>query len=208
MKTIIAIPCMDMVHTAFMKSLMLMDHVGEVSYAIECGSLIYDSRNKLLVRALNTDADRMLWLDSDIDFKSDLMQKLSDDLDSGFDIVSGLYFKRRPPFSPVIYKECEIKRNDGLFAPTASTYDDYPGDEIFPVAACGFGCVMMNMDAVRKIVQKNGSFLFMPTAGFGEDLSFCMRARDAGVQIYCDSSIKLGHVGYKTYTEEEFNHVK
>ena len=48
----------------------------------------------------------------------------------------------------------------------------------------------------------------MPTAGFGEDLSFCMRARDAGVQIYCDSSIKLGHVGYKTYTEEEFNHVK
>lgn len=208
MKTIIAIPCMDMVHTAFMKSLMLVERVGEVSCAIECGSLIYDSRNKLLARALNTDADRMLWLDSDLDFEPDLMQRLSDDLDSGLDIVSGLYFKRRPPYSPVIYKECELKTFEGLYAPTASTYDDYPKDEIFPVAACGFGCVMMSMNAVRKIVQKNGSLLFMPTAGFGEDLSFCMRARDAGVQIYCDSSVKLGHVGYKTYTEEEFNHVK
>lgn len=208
MKTIIAIPCMDMVHTAFMSSLMLMERVGEVSCAIECGSLIYDSRNKLLARALNSGADRILWLDSDLEFQPDLMQRLSDDLDSGFDIVSGLYFKRRPPFSPVIYNECELRKLDGLFAPTATTFDDYPRNEIFSVAACGFGCVMMSMKAVEKIVQKNGSLLFMPAAGFGEDLSFCMRARDAGVQIYCDSSVKLGHVGFKTYTEEEFNHVK
>lgn len=208
MKTVIAIPCMDMVHTAFMSSLLLMDPVGQISYAIESGSLIYDARNKLLARALKSGADRLLWLDSDVVFDTDMMQKLSEDIDAGFEIVCGLYFKRRPPYTPVIYKECELKSFEGLLAPTATTFNEYPKDDIFPVAGCGFGCVMMDMKAVEKIVAKNGSLLFMPAAGFGEDLSFCMRARDAGVQIYCDSTVKLGHVGYKTYTDEEFIYAK
>ena len=40
MKTLIAIPCMDMVHTQFMKSVIEMNRVDDTRFAISCSSLI------------------------------------------------------------------------------------------------------------------------------------------------------------------------
>ena len=37
--------------------------------------------------------------------------------------------------------------------------------------------------------------------GFGEDLSFCIRAQELGRKIYCDSRIKMGHVGLRVFEE-------
>ena len=203
MKTLIAIPCMDTVPVQFMQSLLYLDKTGygEVSVAVESGSLIYDSRNLLLHRAIEAGVDRMLWFDSDMQFEPDVMQKLFADLDAGCDVVSGLYFKRRSPYTPVIYSECCIQEAAGLKFPTAAAYLDYPKDELFEVQAFGFGCVAMNMDSVRKAVEQYGQMLFMPTGGFGEDLSFCMRARFAGLKLWCDSRVKAGHVGYHVFDE-------
>ena len=38
--------------------------------------------------------------------------------------------------------------------------------------------------------------------GFGEDLSFCGRASEVGAELWCDSTIKMGHVGLGTITED------
>ena len=42
------------------------------------------------------------------------------------------------------------------------------------------------------------------TLGFGEDLSFCGRVQQVGGEMWCDSSIKMGHVGLGTITESVF----
>ena len=63
-------------------------------------------------------------------------------------------------------------------------------------------CVMMTMDAAKRVTGEFGLMPFMPTAGFGEDLSFCMRARKAGIKLWCDSRVKCGHIGTKIYTGE------
>jgi len=202
MKTLICIPCMDMVHTEFMKSLLGMRRVGETKITISCSSLIYDARNEMARRAVREGFDRLLWLDSDMSFEPDLMERLSARLDEGRDFVSGLYFTRKAPVRPVLYKECGYFENDkGEVSPLAVWYDEYPRDTIFEVKATGFGGVMMTTEAVKKVADKFG-LPFAPMLGFGEDLSFCGRASQAGVKMWVDSTIKMGHVGLGTITED------
>ena len=105
MKTLIAIPCMDMVHTVFMKALLGLQRVEQIQFGLSCSSLVYDSRNNLAKQACTENFDRVLWLDSDMDFDPDLLKRLSKDMDEGRDFVSGIYFKRKAPVSPVIYNE-------------------------------------------------------------------------------------------------------
>lgn len=204
MKTLIAIPCMDMVHTEFMKSLLGMRPAGEARYGLTSSSLVYDARNTLARQAIDEGYDRILWLDSDMDFQPDLMQRLSADLDEGRDFVCGLYFKRKAPILPVCYKNVGFFNDDaGKSTPVAVCYEDYPRDQVFEVNGCGFGAVMHTVDILKKAVETFG-LPFSPVLGFGEDLSFCMRLTKLGVKMYCDSSIKVGHIGWGPITEDTY----
>lgn len=201
MKTLICIPCMDMVHAAFMKSLLGMRKVGQTRFTITCSSLIYDARNHMAKKAVTEGYDRVLWLDSDMDFEPDLMERLSARLDEGLDFVSGLYFTRKAPTRPVIFKECGyFTGEDGEVTPVALFYDEYPKDDLFKIQASGFGGVMMTTDLIKRVAEKFG-LPFAPMLGFGEDLSFCGRVQQIGGEMWCDSSIKMGHVGLGTITE-------
>lgn len=205
MKTLIAIPCMDMVHTVFLKSLIGMKRIGASAFSISASSLVYDARNGLAKQAVTEGFDRILWLDSDMDFSPDLMEMLSADLDEGREFVSGLYFTRKAPIKPNIFESCGYYHDEEKdeVTPVAVNYFDYPKDQVFPVAACGFGGVMMTTDLVKRVADKFG-MPFSPILGFGEDLSFCSRARQIGAELYCDSRVKMGHVGLGTITEETY----
>ena len=205
MKTLIALPCMDMVHTIFMKSLIGMDRVGTCGFAFSCSSLIYDARNTLAKQAVTEGYDRVLWLDSDMDFEPDLLKRLSADMDEGRELVTALYFKRKAPVKPVIYKNLGFiqNENDKGITPVAVSYEDYPQDSIFTIAGCGFGGCLVSVDLINRIGDKFG-LPFSPIMGFGEDLSFCTRASELGVEMYCDSRIKMGHVGLGTITEDTY----
>lgn len=203
MRTMVAIPCMDQIPTAFVRSLLGMTLVGDVEVVFASGSLVYDSRNKLSEQAIKGGFDRVLWLDSDMIFRSDLMERFMSRVDEGYEFVSGLYFKRRLPIEPVIYKYCDIKVIDGRQIPTADSYTDYPKDSFFKVQACGFGGVMTTVDLLKRITDRYG-MPFFPVIGFGEDMSFCLKARNLGVPIMCDSSIKLGHIGITEITEQAY----
>lgn len=201
MRTMIAVPCMDQVQTGFFRSCLGMEVSGEVQWTTSQSSLIYDSRNKLLDLALEGDFDRVLWLDSDMCFDRYLFRRLSEHLDMGKEMVSGLYFGRKPPIRPVIYKRCEAEiRADGLF-PVIESFEDYERDALFPIAACGFGAVMTAVPMLRRVKEKF-PLPFFPESGFGEDLVFCLRAKAAGAEIWCDASIKLGHEGTAVFDEE------
>lgn len=205
MKTLIALPCMDMVHTIFLKSLLGMDRVGQCGFAFSCSSLIYDARNQLAKQAVTEGYDRVLWLDSDMDFQPDLLKQLSADMDEGREFVTGLYFKRKAPVKPVIYKSLGFYKDEGVegVTPVAVPYEDYPQDSIFPIAACGFGGCLVSVDLIKRVGDKFG-LPFSPVMGFGEDLSFCTRVSELGVEMYCDSRVKMGHVGFGTITEETY----
>lgn len=206
MRTLIAIPCMDMVHTIFLRALLGLQREGEARFALSCSSLVYDARNTLVNQAISEKFDRILWLDSDMDFQPDLLVRLSKTMDeTGADLVSALYFTRRAPVKPVIYNQIGYYHNPEAneVTPHAVNYFDYPLDSVFPIEGCGFGGVLMTVDIARKVAEKFG-VPFSPIVGFGEDLSFCLRVDEVGGKMVCDSRVKMGHVGLGTISESTY----
>ena len=199
MRVFVAIPCMDLMHTDFVRCLLGMEQVGQLQFTFAQGSLIYDSRNQLANIAIQEGFDRVLWLDSDIVFGPELLKQLSADMDAGAECVSALYFSRRTPIKPVAYKRCALVNG----TPTADSFLDYPRDSLFPVEAIGMGAALMTTELLRQVRDRYG-LPFSPAMGFGEDLSFCMRAREMGKAIFCDSRVRCGHVGLRVYDEEAF----
>ena len=201
MRTLIAIPCMDQVQTLFFCSVMAMTRPEGTEMAVSSSSLVYDARNHLAQKAVKERFDRVLWLDSDMRFSPDLLERLSADLDDGRDFVCGLYFTRKAPIQPVIYSEVGMMADSrGEQVPTAKSYKDYPKDSVFEIAAAGFGAVMMSVDLIERVTQA-GRLPFSPILGYSEDLSFCLRARETGAKLYCDSRIKVDHIGISLINE-------
>ena len=202
MRTLIALPCMNTVETVFFKSMLELRPVQYAEFGITEATLIYDARNTLCKRAVVEGFDRVLFIDSDMIFEPDLMERLSADMDKGLDYVSGLYFKRRKPITPVIYQRVEYEPVAGReeFIPVAEPYEDYPKDALFQIAASGGGAVMISAKLITAVANRYG-LPFAPMLGFGEDLSFCKRATELGFQLWCDSSIKLGH-SMRTVSDE------
>ena len=201
MKSMIAIPCMDSTYTLFDKCLDNLIPVGEISKTRNAGSLVYISRNSMSEVAVKENLDYILWIDSDMVFSADLMQRLYQTMtENNLDILAPICFRRRAPFNPVIYKKIRF----GMFGDNEVVeYDDYPKNSLFEVDGVGFGCVMMKVSVLKEIEEKEKGW-FTPYPGFGEDLSFCIRAKRCGYRIWCDSSIKVGHISQTVVDEDTF----
>ena len=190
MKTLIAVPCMDQVPALFCNSLARLKLVGDCMLEMKMSSLVYMSRNDLGKSAIARECDYVLWLDSDQVFEPDLLERMFKVMqDNDLDILSGVYYRRVPPYSPVLMKSLEWA--DGKA--TWSEYSKLP-ETLFEVGGAGFGCVLMSTDVLMS-VQSKFSTMFQPVQGMGEDLAFCWRARQCGYRIMCDPSIEVGHVG-------------
>jgi len=204
MKTLIAVPCLDMIQTSFARCLLSLERVGDTRVSFLCSSLVYDARNALAKQAVDEGFDRVLWLDSDMVFEPKTLLKLTKHIENGKEFVCGIYFKRKPPFTPTIYSLVAVGQTEqGLPVPRADAYLDYPRDDVFEIAGCGFGAVMVTTDLINRVANEFG-LPFSPVLGLGEDLSFCFKAKQLGAQLWCDSRIKVGHTGFGTITEETY----
>lgn len=189
-KILICVPSMDMVAAGFAQSLAMLQKGGnETAIMFQVGSLIYEARNKLTKQAIKMGADWTMWFDSDMIFQPDTMIKL---LEHNAPIVSGAYFRRSPPYHLVAFDECDTKNRKwtDLKLPT----------ETVKCGGVGFGCVLVKTDVLFDVAAKFQTW-FEPMNGFGEDLSFCWRARECGYDILLDPSITCGHIGHITVNE-------
>lgn len=204
MKTLIAVPCMDMVAAPFAQSLSALNKQGDCIISFLIGSLIYQSRDNLAIQAIKEQCDYVMWFDSDMIFPPNTLMKMLDHMKDGRDIVTGLYFRRRNPFTPVLFSKLE-ETEDG--ACSWADYNDYPKNGVFEIAGCGFGCCMVKTEVFAELLGKYGS-CFTPFGGISEDLAFSMRARESGYKIWCDSTIKCGHVGQVIVNENVYESTK
>lgn len=192
---------MDQVPAQFCQSLAMLKKVDECAVAFQIGSLIYTSRDSLCKKAIKMGADYVFWLDSDMVFNPDVLEQMFKNMEKDT-IVTGLYFRRAAPFSPVLFDTLEVI--DGKVE--HNEFEDIP-DVPFEVGGCGFGCVLMPTEAAVAVAL-NYQQMFTPMVGAGEDLSFCWRARQSGYKIICDPRIPLGHVGHTVVNAEFYNAYK
>lgn len=200
MKILIGIPCMGSIHAETVGSLVstikaYKDY--EIDYCIYANSLIYEARNHILKDALKYDADYLLFLDSDIIFPSDAIQKL---IDLNKPVATGIYWRRTESVHlPVIFDSLKPR----------SIFNHEPGGTTFTgqiegsqrVAGCGMGFCLIRKDVLHKIARRFVS-PFEPFRGLGEDLAFCYRLSKIGTPIYA-LNVGLKHIGTKYYDEKE-----
>lgn len=204
MKILIAVPCMDQVPVHFCQSLALLQKPdADCQLVMKSGSLIYTARNEIATHAIQSGADYVFWLDSDMVFRPDILVKmLKTAQENDIDILTGLYFRRVPPYTPVLFDKLDIRRNICSW----SEFREIP-DGLFEVGGCGFGCILMETSVFMSVQAKHGN-MFAPIANNGEDIAFCWRARDCGYKIMCDPSIICGHVGYSVVDDQFFKAFK
>ena len=203
LKYLIAIPAMEMCPVPFAYSLATLRKVGATRISVISGAAVHEARNELAKEAIESGADRVLWLDSDMAFGEDLMERLAADLDDGWDMVCGIYFKRRLPVEPVIYKGIDAQSGK------VDVYADYPRDSVFEIAGCGFGAVMTTTRLLAMVAEEASVVgPFSPYHGLSEDLSFCWRASEVKARIICDSRVKVGHVGQMAFGEQMYRRVE
>lgn len=200
MNILIAVPSMDSVPAVFAQSLAMLEKVDNCAIAFKVGSLVYTSRNDLAQQAIKMGADYIFWLDSDMAFEADTLKQMLKTMEENkLDMLSGVYYRRNPPYTPVLFNRLETSDEEKV---DFSEFEKIP-EGIFEVGGCGFGCVLMKTDVLISVLGRFRTF-FNPMKGAGEDLAFCIRARECGYKIYADSSISLGHCSHSIVTKQFF----
>lgn len=187
-RLLIAVPTTDYVHADFVKSLArLQCELGRrrVDYNVEIqsGTLVYFARNRLANKAINEKYTHVLWLDSDMVFDEQIVDDL---MEVGKDMVCGAFVSRRPPYGPCIYTS--IEKNN------IQKVKDF-GIRPFQVAGCGFAAVLTTTELLQAVNQKYGT-CFQPTDYYGEDLAFCWRVNQLGREIWCEPTVRPGHIAH------------
>lgn len=204
MRTLVCVPCRTQVDTDFMTSILRIERVKDTHFSFLQGALVYDSRNAFAANAITQEYDRLMFIDSDMVFQPDVLKRLSADMDTGIDYVSALCFSRKPPIKPMIYTRCDIRTmEDGTPCQDTEHYYDYPQDSLFRIQGSGTGCVMISVPVLKAVWDQFGP-PFMPTQVMGEDLAFCYRLNQLHIPMYCDSAVKLGHIGQAIFDENVY----
>lgn len=167
---------------------------------------IYYSRTKCLgvdvLRGINqkpfngnVDYDYLFWIDSDIIFKPEDIEKL---INHNKDIISGCYIMRDNYNYPI------VEEFDNDYFLKNSSYKFINRQElaikkdIFDVAYVGFGFL-----CIKKGVFEALSYPYFEPVKMelnnvikdyaSEDVSWCIRVKKLGYKIYVDPTVKVGH---------------
>lgn len=203
-KVLIAVPCMGSVSADFFDSIVHLRNDGTNLLALEANSLVYNARAHLTMKAIEIGAEWMMFIDSDMVFPPDVIEKLLDTaISEEADLVTGIYFKRKFPTQPVICKNIYWSQDPktGELDGGAEVYEDYPRDSVFPIEACGMACTLIKLSAIQDCANACRMSPYQPLPGLSEDFSFCFRMKQLGKKMLCDSRVKVGHIGTMIFDE-------
>lgn len=200
MRLAIGFPNTGMVHSDFATSLASMVHysifhaqdvqfVGLVNMRTSC---IEKGRHDIVEMAFSLDADKLLFLDTDMVFPIDTIERLAK---YDKEIVGCDYLTRHPPL-----KNTARDKDKDLIDPSRTGLTE--------VGFLATGCLMVSMCVFKQIGkpyfrvhydEAHNSFI-------GEDYIFCERARGEGFRIWCDHDLskKVQHIGDYRYNLEQF----
>lgn len=166
------------------------------------------------------DADWLWFIDTDMGFAPDTLDRLIDAADPAERPVMGAlcfamkreapgpYYAERTRAQPTLYEYVELKDEVGFRAIL-----DYPRDRVMQVAGTGAACLLIHRDALAKLRAQYGDIWFEPITHptgakgrprtFSEDLSFCIRLAAAGIPVHVHTGVKTTHEKGGVFLDEE-----
>lgn len=140
------------------------------------GNDIPGNRNVACQSLIDGDGDWVWFIDDDHAFKPDLLARL---LARNVDIVTPLCLRRVQPFLPIpCVDEGFIELN--LYGP----------NELVEVQHAGSSGMLIK----RHVLERIEPPWFHLSDGVSEDVNFCIKAKQAGLDIHVDLGSRLGHI--------------
>lgn len=197
MKVAICLPCRDMVNTGFAYDLSRMmahwaaKHVPsghQLLIFTSQGTLIVNQRADLAKNAVKAGADYILWLDTDMRFPKDTLDRL---LAHKKPIVAANYATRRLPVDTVAFR---LHDNGGW--ETVKTGDKTGLEK---VEAVGMGVMLTDTKVFKDMAQPWFSITYHQNSDeySGEDIYFCYKAGKLGNEVFIDHDLskEVKHIG-------------
>ena len=188
MKLTIAIPTSNSISPQTMLSVFKAVSSLEIPVRLDIitSCYVHDARNKMVDRAVNSGSTHLLFVDSDMSFPADAVQKL---IDQKKEVIGGMYNRREEGNMPTILMD------DGK----RLSIPDVVPKETFEVFATGTGFMLIDLESLKKVDYPYFWFGFYRDRMLGEDAWFCMQAQKAGIKVWCDPTLGIKHIGTKEY---------
>jgi hypothetical protein len=155
------------------------------------GTLIQNQRAELALDAMREGCSHILFIDSDMTFPQDMIQRL---MAHDLDIVATNCARRRMPTGPT------AKVGNKLIY---STLEDHGLQEVDTI---GMGVMLIKADVFKKMSEPwfETPWRTDKRGYVGEDVFFCLKAKEIGYKIYIDHDVsrEIGHVGTFEFRHE------
>jgi hypothetical protein len=167
----------------------------EIDLFTSAGTLIFDQRNNLVKTTVEVKADYLLFVDADMRFPKDTLKIL---MSHNKDIIGVNATTRSEPVKPTA-KNFVVNEDQSVdWIPIYSNAKS--GIE----KADGIGCGVMLVNTKVFKAMEEPYFYFEQLANnklLGEDIYFCIKAKDAGFDTWVDHDLSKGirHIGQYVY---------
>ena len=160
------------------------------------GTLIFDQRNKLVKTSLEAKCDYIVFIDADMRFPKDTIMRL---LRYQKDIIGVNATTRTEPVIPTAKNLTINEDGSCTWLPIYSN----SLDGISKADGIGCGVMMIKASVFAKLQEPYFYFEQLPDNKIlGEDIYFCIKAKDAGIDTWVDHdlSMDIKHIGQYTYS--------
>jgi len=171
-------------------------------------SIVTVARSAVVHAFLKSDCTHLFWIDADMEWTLDDFMKILGKA-SVLDIVGATYPLKREPIQVHVNRFSD----DGDY--------EVNGLGCVKVKSLGFGFICMRREVIEKVAATkrdmhdavNGLTMknvFRIDTGLGdtmrgEDVAFLDDARELGYDVWLDPTLRLGHIGQKTYRGDVVN---
>lgn len=166
-----------------------------VHLSVQIGGYAARNRNSSVEAARRNGSSHLMFIDNDMVFPPSGILRL---IDHDKDIVAGNYNARPAPGQPII---STVKLLDPASDPRRGQViaTEIPA-QIFRCYGLGTGFMLINMQVFDKMEKP----YFVSGEGadgepFTEDIDFCRKAHEAGFDVWCSPTIKIGHIGTQEF---------
>lgn len=182
----ICTPTRDDVHALFAQSLInLQRRSPDVRWLVSFGTILPNLRSELVMGAFNISASHVLFIDSDMVFPPDTVQRL---LSHDLDIVAANCIQRQRLRWTARKDQREVESLDRV--------------GLEEVTTVGFGVTLIKTSVFNKLQVPWFDTPWDGARHMGEDIYFCQLANHGGYKIFIDHDLsqEVGHVGTKQFT--------
>jgi hypothetical protein len=167
-------------------------YVDQISIKSCCFAAL--ARDSIVHKFLATDGELLVFIDTDIYFERPQFELL---LSHNVDVVGGLYMSRTFNNGRFLVRPVDVLRDETMqqCEAVATGFMAVRRSALEKIAAA-FPDMWYETDQGEKVHEyfPSGTQL-VPHNWMSDDFSFCWLARKAGCEVWCDTRIKLGHIG-------------